>query len=117
MGGSGSFPADIGPDALWFVRNFREQFGREPEYTAAGSFALGLIFGECLQRAGSLCRTTTYWLLPRNSTVTPSMAGSGWIRLAADRSGTVFCSFSGSGTTRSCYRQETSNRPLYSQDA
>src|SRR6266852_8605112 len=31
-----SFPADIGPDALWFVRNFREQFGCEPEYTAAG---------------------------------------------------------------------------------
>ena len=49
-----SFPTDIGPDGLWFVRNFREQFGREPEYTAAGSFALGLIFGECVQRAGSL---------------------------------------------------------------
>jgi branched-chain amino acid transport system substrate-binding protein len=49
-----SFPADLGPDALWFVRNFRGQFGREPEYTAAGSFALGLIFGECLQRVGSL---------------------------------------------------------------
>jgi branched-chain amino acid transport system substrate-binding protein len=48
------FPADIGPDALWFVRNFREQFGREPEYTAAGSFALGLIFGECVRRTGSL---------------------------------------------------------------
>src|ERR1700730_9856461 len=48
------FPADIGPDALWFVRNFREQFGREPEYTAAGSFALGLIFAECVRRAGSL---------------------------------------------------------------
>jgi ABC-type branched-subunit amino acid transport system substrate-binding protein len=49
-----SFPADLGPDALWFVRNFRGQFGREPEYTAAGGFALGLIFGECLQRVGSL---------------------------------------------------------------
>jgi branched-chain amino acid transport system substrate-binding protein len=49
-----SFPADIGPDALWFVRNFREQFGREPEYTAAGSFAVGLIFGKCVRRAGSL---------------------------------------------------------------
>jgi branched-chain amino acid transport system substrate-binding protein len=48
------FPADIGPDALWFVRNFREQFGREPEYTAAGSFALGLIFGECVRRTGCL---------------------------------------------------------------
>jgi branched-chain amino acid transport system substrate-binding protein len=49
-----SFPADIGPDAAWFVRNFREQFGREPEYTAAGSFAAGLIFGECARHAGSL---------------------------------------------------------------
>ncbi len=49
-----SFPADIGPDALWFVRNFRKQFGRNPEYTAAGSFAMGLIFGECVRHAGSL---------------------------------------------------------------
>ena len=49
-----SFLGAIGPDAVWFVRNFRKQFGREPEYTAAGSFALGLILGECVQRAGSL---------------------------------------------------------------
>jgi branched-chain amino acid transport system substrate-binding protein len=49
-----SFPAGIGPDPFWFLRNFREQFGREPEYTAAGSFAVGLIFGECVQHAGSL---------------------------------------------------------------
>ena len=46
--------ADIGPDAVWFVRNFRERFGRQPEYTAAGSFAAGLIFEECVQHAGSL---------------------------------------------------------------
>jgi branched-chain amino acid transport system substrate-binding protein len=49
-----SFPADIGPDAVWFVRNFREQSGRNPEYTAAGSFAMGLIFGECVRYAVSL---------------------------------------------------------------
>jgi branched-chain amino acid transport system substrate-binding protein len=49
-----SFPAGIGPDTFWFLRNFRKQFGREPEYTAAGSFAVGLIFGECVRRAGSL---------------------------------------------------------------
>src|SRR5712691_1721651 len=49
-----SFPADIGPDASWFVRKFQEQFGRNPEYTAAGSFAMGLIFVECLRHAGSL---------------------------------------------------------------
>src|SRR3989454_5530928 len=34
---SASFPVDIGPDASWFVRKFQEQFGRNPEYTAAGS--------------------------------------------------------------------------------
>jgi branched-chain amino acid transport system substrate-binding protein len=49
-----SFPAGIGPDAFWFLRNFRKQFGREPEYIAAGSFAVGLIFGECVRRARSL---------------------------------------------------------------
>jgi branched-chain amino acid transport system substrate-binding protein len=49
-----SLLADIGPDAVWFVRNFREQFGRNPEYIAAGSFAAGLIFGECVRHAGSL---------------------------------------------------------------
>jgi len=49
-----SFSAGIGPDAFWFLRNFRKQFRRKPEYTAAGSFAVGLIFKECVRRAGSL---------------------------------------------------------------
>ena len=49
-----SFPTDIGPDAIWFVRNFRQYFGRDPEYMAAGSFAMGLIFQECVRHAGSL---------------------------------------------------------------
>jgi branched-chain amino acid transport system substrate-binding protein len=49
-----SFSAGIGPDAFWFLRNFQKQFRRKPEYTAAGSFALGLIFKECVRRAGSL---------------------------------------------------------------
>ena len=48
-----SFLADIGPDALWFVRNFRRHFGCDPEYIAAGGFALGLVFEECVH-AGSL---------------------------------------------------------------
>jgi branched-chain amino acid transport system substrate-binding protein len=48
-----SFPTAIGPDDLWFVRNFRQQFGREPEYTAAGSFATSLIFEKCVRSAGS----------------------------------------------------------------
>src|SRR5271169_1127332 len=45
---------DIGPDAVWFVRHFRKQFRRQPEYTAAGGFAVGLIFEECVRHAGSL---------------------------------------------------------------
>ena len=49
-----SFPADIGPDAVWFVRNFRQYFGRDPEYMAEGSFAIGLIFQECARHAGFL---------------------------------------------------------------
>jgi branched-chain amino acid transport system substrate-binding protein len=49
-----SFLADIGPDTIWFVRNFRQHFGCDPEYIAAGSFALGLIFEECVRHAGSL---------------------------------------------------------------
>ena len=48
-----SFPTAIGPDHLWFVRNFRQQFGREPEYTAASSFATSLIFEKCVRSAGS----------------------------------------------------------------
>src|SRR2546426_7344200 len=39
-----NFPADIGPDAAWFARNFQEQFGCKPEYSAAGSFAAGFVF-------------------------------------------------------------------------
>ena len=49
-----NFPADIGPDAAWFARNFQEQFGCKPEYGAAGSFAAGLIFQKCVRHAGSL---------------------------------------------------------------
>ena len=48
-----SFPTAIEPDDLWFVRNFRQQFGREPEYSAAGSFATSLIFEKCVRSAGS----------------------------------------------------------------
>ena len=43
-----------GPDSNWFVRNFQEQFGHPPDYTAAGGFALGLVVAECIQQAGSL---------------------------------------------------------------
>src|SRR2546422_2236832 len=52
-----------------------------------------------------LCRITTYWLLPRNSTVLPSMAGSAWIRPTAGRSVTGFFSFSGTKTARWSFRR------------
>ena len=42
------------PDSDWFVRNFRERFGQLPEYTAAGSFAIGLVLAQCIRRACSL---------------------------------------------------------------
>jgi ABC-type branched-subunit amino acid transport system substrate-binding protein len=48
------FPAAQSPDSLWFLRNFRQRFGQVPEYTAAGSFAGGLVLAECVRQAGSL---------------------------------------------------------------
>jgi branched-chain amino acid transport system substrate-binding protein len=44
----------IGPDSEWFVRNFQKRFRKLPEYTAAASFAVGLVFAECARRASSL---------------------------------------------------------------
>src|SRR6266704_1083672 len=65
-----------------------------------------------------LCRITTYWLLPRNSIVLRSMAGSAWIRPAAGRSVTGSCSFSGTKTTSWSFRRpETPNKALYSASA
>jgi branched-chain amino acid transport system substrate-binding protein len=48
------FPAAQSPDSVWFLRNFRQRFGQVPEYTAAGSFAGGLVLAECVRQAGSL---------------------------------------------------------------
>lgn len=47
--------ADVhGPDSQWFMRSFRARFGGIPEYTAAASFAAGLVASECIRRAQSL---------------------------------------------------------------
>lgn len=43
-----------GPNSNWFVRNFRQRFGQQPEYTAAGGFAIGLVLAECIRETGSL---------------------------------------------------------------
>ncbi|MGH9580395.1 MAG: ABC transporter substrate-binding protein [Terriglobales bacterium] len=44
----------LGPTPNWFAAQFKERFGKLPEYTAAAAFATGLIFSECVRRAGSL---------------------------------------------------------------
>ena len=49
-----NFPESIGPSSDWFENSFREEFGTEPDYIAAGAFATGLIVGECIRRAASL---------------------------------------------------------------
>ena len=48
------FPAVQGPDTNWFVSNFQDRYGSLPEYLAAGAFAAGLIWTQCVLRAGSL---------------------------------------------------------------
>jgi len=44
----------VGPDSGWFVSNFQERFGRLPDYTAVGGFAIGLLLSECVRRVSSL---------------------------------------------------------------
>jgi branched-chain amino acid transport system substrate-binding protein len=43
-----------GPDLVWFLSEYRARFHRVPEYPAAQAFAAGVVFAECLGRAGSL---------------------------------------------------------------
>jgi len=44
----------IGPASAWFGSEFRRVFQRDPSYVAAQAYAMGLIVGECIRRAGSL---------------------------------------------------------------
>jgi branched-chain amino acid transport system substrate-binding protein len=44
----------IGPASAWFGSEFRRVFQRDPGYVAAQAYAMGLIVGECIRRAGSL---------------------------------------------------------------
>jgi branched-chain amino acid transport system substrate-binding protein len=46
--------ACAGPDPGQFAAAFRARFGRSPEYPAAQAFAAGVVFAECLRRAGGL---------------------------------------------------------------
>src|SRR6266481_3234952 len=49
-----TFPNVTGPASDWFLDSFQKQFGRTPDYVAAGSFAAGLVLTECVWRAASL---------------------------------------------------------------
>ena len=43
-----------GPNSEWFCSEFHTRFHQRPEYPAAQAFAIGIVVGECLRRAGSL---------------------------------------------------------------
>ena len=47
-------PNTAGPTSDWFLDSFQRQFGRPPDYIAAGSFATGLVLTECIRQAASL---------------------------------------------------------------
>jgi branched-chain amino acid transport system substrate-binding protein len=49
-----TFPNSAGPTSDWFLDGFQRQFGRPPDYIAAGSFATGLVLTECIRHAASL---------------------------------------------------------------
>ncbi len=44
----------VGPASAWFLAEYGTRFHQVPEYPAAQAFAAGLVFIECLRRAGSL---------------------------------------------------------------
>ena len=44
----------VGPDWGWFVSEYRRRFDEIPDYPAAQAFAVGVVFAECLRRAGGL---------------------------------------------------------------
>ena len=44
----------VGPDSGWFLSEYQARFHQVPGYPAAQAFAAGLVFTECLRRAGSL---------------------------------------------------------------
>ncbi len=49
-----TFPNIAGPTSDWFLDSFQKQFGRPPNYIAAGSFATGLVLTECIRQTASL---------------------------------------------------------------
>ncbi len=49
-----TFPDIAGPTSDWFLDSFQKQFGRPPDYIAAGAFGTGVVLTECIRRAASL---------------------------------------------------------------
>jgi len=43
---------DEGPDAGWFVTNYRQEVGTDPPYAAAQAFAAGVLYARCLRETG-----------------------------------------------------------------
>jgi branched-chain amino acid transport system substrate-binding protein len=43
---------DEGPDAEWFVAQYREEEGTDPPYAAAQAFAAGILYARCLRETG-----------------------------------------------------------------
>jgi branched-chain amino acid transport system substrate-binding protein len=49
-----SYDNIAGPDLAWFLSEYRARFQHLPDYPAVQAFAAGLVFTECLRRAGSI---------------------------------------------------------------
>jgi branched-chain amino acid transport system substrate-binding protein len=62
---TGSNP-ELGPDADWFIKQFRRQFRKEPDYIAAQAFATGVIFERCFKASGGSLQDNELWYAARN---------------------------------------------------
>lgn len=47
-----AFKPDEGPDAEWFLANYRQEAGSDPPYAAAQAFAAGILYARCLRETG-----------------------------------------------------------------
>ncbi len=83
---------EAGPDSQWFVAHFRREFNILPNYTAAQSFAAGIIVEKCIERSGDvsdveLRQVVGHW------TFKPFTGDSGLIHEQANRL-VIRCSWS-----------------------
>jgi branched-chain amino acid transport system substrate-binding protein len=67
-----------GPDSEWFCSAFHTRFHQRPEYPAAQAFAIGIVVGECLRRAGSLEDEPLLRVAHTPGDDDPLRRGSGW---------------------------------------